>query len=210
MIGVLFIFRYKRFCTIARKPGSGRPSKLSDYTLGIVKQQMRLNDKTTAMQLHDILVRHGISISIRTILRSRQQLGLTFHGSAYCRLIREANKVRRLEWAQQYRRDLFDNVIWSDEASIQLETHRKRCYRKQGECPKHPVKVHVWVGISMEGATDICIFTGIMNADFYVHILQQFLLPFLRNKFATTGHRFMQNNDPKHCSRKAKHFFEQN
>ena len=177
---------------------------------------MRLNDKTTAMQLHDILVRHGISISIRTILRSRQQLGWTFHGSAYCQLIREANKVRRLEWTQQYRSDLFDNVIWSDEASIQLETHRKRCYRKQGERPKpkprpkHPVKVHVWAGISMEGATDICIFTGIMNADFYVHILQQFLLPFLQNKFATTGHRFMQDNDPKRVSREAKDFFEQN
>ena len=73
--------------------------------------------------------------------------------------------------------DTFDNVIWSDEA-IQLETCRKRCYRKQGERPKpkprpkHPIKVHVWAGISMEGATDICIFTGIMNADFYTHILQ--------------------------------------
>ena len=122
------------------------------------------------IQLHDILVRHGKSISICTILRSRQRLGWTFHGSVYCQLIREANKVCRLEWVQQYRRDLVDNFIWSDEASIQLETHRKRCYRKQGERPKpkprpkHPVKVHVWA--------DICIFTGIMNADFYVHILR--------------------------------------
>ena len=129
---------------------------------------MRLNDETTAVQLHDILIRHGISVSLRTILRSRQQLGWTFRGSAYCQLIRDANKAKQLEWALQH---TFDDVIWSDEASIQLETHRKHCYRKQGERPKpkprpkHPVKVHVWAGISKEGATDICIFTGIMNAD---------------------------------------------
>ena len=50
---------------------------------------------------------------------------------------------------------------------MQLETHRKCCYWKIGECPKpkppakHPVKVHVWAGISKEGATEICLFTGI-------------------------------------------------
>ena len=140
------------------------------------------------------------------ILRSRQELGWTFWGSAYCQLIRDANKAKRLEWAQQHTGDTFDNVIWSDEASIQLETHRKRCYRKQGECPKPPIKVHVWPVISMEGATNICIFTGIM-ADFYTRILQDFLLPFLHSKFPSRGHRFMQDNDPKHVSRKAKEFF---
>ena len=111
---------------------------------------MRLNDETTAIQLHDILTRHGISVLIRTVIRSRQELGWTFPGSAYCQLIRDANKAKRLEWAQQHTGDTFDNVIWSDEASIQLETHRKRCYRKQGEHPKpkprpkHPIKVYVW------------------------------------------------------------------
>ena len=177
---------------------------------------MRINDETTATQLYDILLRHGISISHSTVLRSRQQLGWTFHGSACCQLIRDANKAKRLEWARQHTSDDFANVIWTDEASVQLETHRKRCYRKAGECPKpkprpkHPIKVHVWAGISMEGATDICIFTGIMNAEFYVSILQQCLLPFLQRKFADKEHRFMQDNDPKHVSRRAKAFFEEN
>lgn len=163
-----------------------------------------------------IFSRHGISVSIRTVIRSRQELGWTFRGSTYCQLIRDANKAKRLEWAQQHTGDTFDNVIWSDEASILLETHRKRCYRKQGERPKpkprpkHPIKVHVWAGISIEGATDICIFTGIMNADFYTRILQDFLLPFLHSKFPSRGHRFVQDNDPKHVSHKAKEFFERN
>ena len=126
------------------------------------------------MQLHEVLLQHGISISLRSVLRGRQTLGWNFRGSANCQLIREANKQKRPEWAQQHLHDNFDNVIWTDEASVQLETHRKRCYRKKGETPKpkprpkHPVKVHVWGSISKYGATELVIFTGIMNAEFYV------------------------------------------
>lgn len=77
-------------------------------------------------------------------------------------------------------------MIYSDEASIQIETHRLHCYRKKGERPKpeprlkHPVKVHVWAGISTFEATSICIFTGTMDAALYVNILTQHLLPFLQ------------------------------
>ena len=177
---------------------------------------MQKDDETTAIQLREILLSHGISISLRTVLQSRKVLGWTFRGSAYCQLIREANKLKRLQWAQEHIYDDFRNVIWTDEASVQLETHRKRCYRKQGEAPKqkprakHPVKVHVWAGISMQGATSIVIFTGLMNADFYVTVLEEGLLPFLRQKFQGREHRFMQDNDPKHVSRRAQAFFEEN
>lgn len=74
---------------------------------------------------------------------------------------------------------------------------------------KHPVKVHVWAGISARGSTGICIFSGIMKAPLYVEILEKTLLPFLRNVFAS-GHRFMQDNDPKHTSVRAKTFLEEN
>ena len=56
---------------------------------------------------------------------------------------------------------------------------------------KHPVKVHVWAGISMRGRTGICSFDGIMDAPVYVDILQQTLVPFIHQVFPD-GHRFMQ------------------
>ena len=97
---------------------------------------MRINDETTAYQLHGMLTEKGYSISFRTILRCRTAFGWTFRGSAYCQLIREANKQERLQWAQQHLGQSFEDVIWTDESTIQLESHRRFACRKRGEAPR--------------------------------------------------------------------------
>ena len=101
-------------------------------------------------------------------------LGWTFQGSRYCQLIREPNKLKRLEFAQKCVADkeTFCDVIWSDETSVQLECHRRHSSRKQGQAPrvKHPVKVHVWAAISKRGATSV-LFEGKMNAEISIEIL---------------------------------------
>jgi hypothetical protein len=88
----------------------------------------------------------------------------TYHGSRYCQLIRHANKEKRVAWVQKHFDDSFEDVIWTDESSIQLENYRTFSYRKKGEPPKrkakpkHPYKVMVWAGISKQGATNIAVF----------------------------------------------------
>ena len=125
------------------------------------------------------------------------------------------NKNVLSDWALAHRYDEFHNVIWTDETTVQLECHRRFCCRKRGQKPrykprpKHPTKVHVWAGISWSGTTKICIFDGIMNAEMYVDILDRCLVPFCQQVYPD-GHRFMQDNDPKHTSRRAKKFFEDN
>ena len=117
-----------------------------------------------------------------------------YRGSAYCQLIRDVNKVKRLEFAVTYLNDTFDDAIFSDETTVQLDTHRRRCYRKEGEkrrlktCPKHPVKVHVWAGISKKGATGVCIFEGKIDAILYCEILQRTLVQFLAETFPSPPH----------------------
>ena len=71
---------------------------------------------------------------------------------------------------------------------------------------KHPVKVHVWAGISHRGRTPIAIFQGTMNAELYVSILQRALLPFIARTYPDS-HRLMQDNDPKHTSYRTVVFF---
>lgn len=135
-----FIRRYEETGSIARKPGSGRPTVITPEIEAIVEQQMMLDDETTAIQLHRILAASGHTISLRTILHSRTKLGWTFRGSAYCQLIREVNKAKRLEWARNNltaaQNDQFKDVVWTDECSIQMESHRRHSYRKVGGLPK--------------------------------------------------------------------------
>ena len=76
----------------------------------------------------------------------------------YCQMIREANKAKRLAWCKKMieEDESFDSVVFTDESSVMLESHRKKCYRRRGEPrklkpkPKHPVKVHVWGGFLSE------------------------------------------------------------
>ena len=94
-----------------------------------------------------------------------------------------------------------------------LEQFCRTCYRKVGEPakrkpkPKHPLKLHVWAGISRHGSTKIWIFEGIMAADLYNDILWTHLLPFITEKLQ--NHHVMQDNNLQHTSRVTKVFFEE-
>ena len=136
-----FLCRYEETETIARKKGSGSSSKVNDEVKKVVEDKMTLDDETTAEELKGELARQGVTLSKSTILRCRRSLGWTYRGSSYCQLIREANKAKRLEWALEYRDeavgDGFQDVLWTDECTVQLEAHRRFCCRKKGEPPRN-------------------------------------------------------------------------
>lgn len=84
---IRFIFNYQKTRRLVRKPGSGRPTKITDAVLHAVEAKMQADDETTAAQLASLLSQCGIVLSFATIKRSRQLLGWTFHGTRYCQLI---------------------------------------------------------------------------------------------------------------------------
>ena len=109
----------------------------------IVEERMRADNETTAVPLHAHWNSLGYSLSLATILRCRSTLGWTFHGSSYCLLIRGANQVKMPEWSRKNVGEVAEgfldvlDMIWSDECSFQLETHKHFCCREKGEPPKN-------------------------------------------------------------------------
>lgn len=94
---------------------------------------------------------------------SKEDTGRTSHGSRYCQLICNVNKEKRVQWGRDNLHTSFDDIVWTDESTIQLENNRTFSFRKVGSAlkrkprVKHPFKVMVWAGLSRKGAMNICL-----------------------------------------------------
>ena len=91
-----FLVRVEETGSIARRPGSGRPRKRTEEVKEIVESTMRADDETTAKQLGEKLAGEGYALSEMSVLRCRSELGWTYGGSAYCQMIRAANRCKGL------------------------------------------------------------------------------------------------------------------
>ena len=144
----------------------------------------------------------------------RKNLGWVASRPKYSQLIREANKEKRLVWCKERLEDneSFEDVVFSDECSVEQVSHGRLCFRRKKEPrklkprSKHPVKVHVWACISHRGPTPVVIFTGTLTSTHYCTILERGLIPFLKDAFPD-HHHFQQDNDPKHCAHHTRDFF---
>ena len=74
--------------------------------------------------------------------------------------------------------------------------------------PKDRTKIFAWGGFCVKGKTSLYCFSEIMNAEFYVNILRRHL-PEIEDLLGDEW-RFQQDNDPKHTSRLAKNFLQDN
>ena len=129
-----------------------------------------------------------LDVSIPTIKRARKQKGWVCTRPHYCQLIRDLNKRKCLLWCHYMKNsnEMYENVIFADECTMQLDRHSQICFRKKHQHrllkprAKHPAKIHIWGGISYRNATNVIIFTGNMDAPRYKQILEAGLLPFIK------------------------------
>lgn len=188
---IRFLKCYQGRQSLEKAPRSGRPTgEVTLEMMNFLDTEMERNDEVTAPELTG-----GINNQFETrfsqpkIKRLRQKLGWVCTKTKYCQLIRKPNCIKRLQFSQKCWQDdeQFEDVIFTDECSVMLENHTKILFHREWEQPnlkgrpRHPLKVHVWGGISKQGTTKLLIFDGKMDAGFYVsQILSNRLLPFIR------------------------------
>ena len=181
------------------RPRSEPPPKVPEAHYRCIDDTMTHDDELTASSLKGILNNEfgaeNVKYGTRTIARLRNELGWTFTTARYCQAIRDPNKEKRLAWCKQCldENECFENVIFTDESTFQLESYRRKCFQKKTPRKlkykhKHPPKIHVWGGISKQGATHLVMFGGIMTATRYGDIISASLVPFVRKTYPD-GHR---------------------
>ena len=108
------------------------------------------NEELTSGEIQKLLsVERGVNVSTSTIRNTRCKIGWKHEKARYCQLIRDRNKVKRLVFCLRAmnEKDGFEDVIFSDETTVEIQQYTRFCFRKNGSlpkrkgCPKHPLKV---------------------------------------------------------------------
>lgn len=216
--------RYAQTGTVAYRVPPGRPARLISLLSDYVETRMDDNNETTAGEISAMIYRDlGLKVSAATVKEIRRRMGWSNCSVKYAQMVRVQNRAPRVEYSIQITQGLrrFENVVFTDECSVQLECNRRRCFVKNGNRlmsirskAKHPLKVHVWAGISADGGTCLAIFDGKIRMDskFYCKILKKCYLPFRESWIARHGTPcyLQHDNDPKHKSKYTTSWLESN
>jgi hypothetical protein len=148
----------------------------------------------------------GLDVSHSTVSRH-----LTAHGykkslPRATPMLTAAHKQKRIEWAQRHINDDWNTTLFSDKTAFQLFRNTVKRWHKKirpvRPMPKDRAKIFAWGGFCVADKTSLFCFRRIMNAEFYVEILENHIPEI--DALLCDDWRLQQDNDPKHTSHLAK------
>jgi len=205
----------------------GRPSMLSSTTQRAIITQISTGKAENAVQvtnhINTIIPTPVSSETVRRILRKNSFKAVVKKKKP---LLSARHRQKRLAFALKYREwtvEDWKRVIWSDETKINRfgSDGRQWVWKPKGQgliarevqgTVKHGGgNIMVWGCMGWNGLGHLAEVEGRMNADQYVAILEGHLLPSLEESGIDEEEViFQQDNDPKHTSKKAKKWMEDN
>lgn len=221
-ISLSTISKYKKIFKISTPPNKGgRKPLISEKDRRRIVHSILSGRVDTAPEVKRLLELNVSTQTVRKVLHAAD-----LHGRAKQKkpLLSKRHRRRRLDFALAHRdwtEDDWKRVIFSDETKInRMGSDGKRyCWKRPGEelskRTVQPTVKHgggstmVWGSMTVQGVGRMCFINGIMDAEKYVKILDQNLVPTARDlKMHRTGFIFQQDGDPKHTSAKAQNWFE--
>ena len=160
--------------------------------------------------------------TIRNRLRSIHN-PLRAHRPYTGQILTARHRAARLAWSRRHRlwrRNQWNNVIFSDESRFRVSfaDGRVRIYRRKNErfaqcCIRETDRfgggsVMVWGGIMGNQKTDLVIVQGNLNAQGYINVLRNHLLPFMQNNGPQAT--FQHDNARPHTARVTTRFLANN
>ena len=197
---------------VKRKSGSGRIKKITPNTSIAIGQYVRRQSTLSAGSIAKKLKDNGVEVSRSTVSRHLSDLGYRNALPLCTPMLTLVHKQKRVEWAKKHKNDNWKRTLFSDETAFQLFCNTIKHWYKGARpirpMPKDRTKILAWGGFCVKGKTSLFCFRRIMDGKFYTEIIEKHL-PEVRNMLRNNW-RLQQDNDPKHTSRIAKEFLNNN
>jgi transposase len=202
---------------------NGRKRIFSNRQRRAITRMILSGEAKTAVNVQSIMASsHNVQASISTVKRELNRAGFKAKKKVKKPLISKRVRKLRLEFAKKYENWTFDDwkkVIWTDESKINMFGTDGIMYSWKKEGTKLndrdiiPTvkygggKLLFWGCFCASGVGELVRIDGIMNSDVYIGVLNAGYLPSLRKwRKQVRSVTFMQDNDPKHKSKKTMDF----
>ena len=187
--------------------GSGRPRKSSKREDQKIVKMTEDNKEMSVKDLSQNLKEKGLSLSYSTIRRRLIEAGLKFGTASSKPFLTEIQKIYRVRFAKRNKNRNWNNVLFTDEATISLSPRNKRFWKRRGENVyirryKHYQKIHIWGSFSKFGFGKIYLFKENLTGNKLIEIYEKALLPSSR-MIKAVHWILVEDNDPKHTSKVA-------
>lgn len=203
----------------------GRPAKLSEADDRVISRLIRSGKADTAVQVAQHLNNHsGQTLSASTIRRSLKKQGMKAVVKKKKPMLSKFHRKARLAFAEKYKEyteEDWKQVIWSDESKINRlgSDGQKYTWKRAGEplLDREVIgtkkfgggNIMVWGCMGWTGVGKMVYVEGKMDAEQYCSILDDGLLGTLEKfQLEVEDIIFQQDNDPKHTSKLATKWFQ--
>ena len=205
----------------------GRPSKLTQRDKNWIVRHTKANRGSVLNYItNDFNETRNANDSVnpRTIQRFLHKNDFKRRVVRQKMVVSEVNRKRRVAWCKDKRNlsvnNYWNSVIFSDESQVVIgESQRvyvwrtsRESYLPQCMCPprERRISVMVWGCITYHGVGTLCMVNGNINAQKYISIWDDNLLPVVARHFNDKPYRFQDDNAPVHRARSTKNYIQQN
>lgn len=210
------IKRYRESGEITVRKGQGRKPILNARALRILRRHSVTHRNATITDIATwARTFFGIPLSLNTVRRCIHKCWLKLYRAQRKPYINKRQQRLRLIWTQAHRNWSHarrKNILWSDESAFTIvygnngrsilrtkdEKDIPECYRR---VVQKPASVLVWGCISAAGMGALHICNGTVNAEAYIQILEQAMMPSKRRLFGQRQCIFQQDNAKPHTAR---------
>lgn len=213
------IKRFREYGEISTKKRQGSKPKLDARDLRMLRRHCIANRHQSIQNITMWAQDHfKTTLSATTIRRYIIKCNLNLYYAKRKPFINKIQKRRRLLWSRahlKWRVSKWNSVLWSDESTFQVvmgqqgrrvlrtkeEKDHPDCYQRKAQ---KPASVMVWGCISANGMGNLHICKGTINAERYIEVLEQHMLPSRQRLFRGRPCIFQQDNARPHSAKVTK------